>query len=494
MSGLRADARKLGAGWNDTLLWYAKAILDMQKRSLEDTTSWRFLAAMHQFDRDYWIDLGIIDEATKLPPDNVRNAAWNQCQHSSYYFLPWHRGYLFAFEAIVARTVEQLGGPAGWKLPYWNYLDANNPDARKIPDAFLEKFLPDGATLNPLSQVPRYGQTELGPEPLLQIDDISLEAMNEPRFTGMVSFGGSSTAFSNPALGESGQLENNPHGSVHVLVGGAPPANSGYGYLSSFATAGLDPLFWLHHCNLDRLWEAWMTKTGVNMEGRKAWLDGPADRAFAMPKADGSGLEAFTARDTLSGGSYYSGYDDLLAGTGVVPGGAAVKIDNQGAANMAKPEVIGANPEKLAIGIASVETIVRIATQKQAALTVAMGPDEASGDGPSRLYLKLENIRGASIAGGIKAYVNAPPVADEDLSQDYVAGSAALFGLQTASAPDGAHGGNGITLVFDITALAQRLVASGDFDQDNLRIRIITAHDGGDEAPVTIDRVSLVQE
>jgi len=29
-------------------------------------------------------------------------AYWSECQHGSWYFLPWHRGYLIAFEASFA--------------------------------------------------------------------------------------------------------------------------------------------------------------------------------------------------------------------------------------------------------------------------------------------------------------------------------------------------------------------------------------------------------
>jgi tyrosinase len=164
MVGKRKDAWKLGAGWNDTFLWYAKAIIVLKNRDVTDRTSWRYLAAMHQFDRNLWISLGIIQQTTALPPASDSDIAWNQCQHSSFYFLPWHRGYLARFEEIIAATIIALGGPADWKLPYWNYLDAANPNARKIPEAFLLQYLPDGTTRNPLEDVPRYGEKVLGPE------------------------------------------------------------------------------------------------------------------------------------------------------------------------------------------------------------------------------------------------------------------------------------------------------------------------------------------
>jgi len=487
----REDVWKLGADWNDTLLWYAKAIVELKKRDITDRTSWRYLAAMHQFDRDLWIDLGIIDDDTVLPPSADTDIAWNQCQHSSFYFLPWHRGYLARFEEIIAATIVALGGPAGWKLPYWNYLDATNPNARRIPDAFLLKFLPDNKTRNPLEDVPRFGQKVLAAEPALQIPDIDLSAMKEPDFTGSVSFGGSKTLFSNPEVGVRGQLENVPHGSVHVLVGGATPVNPGVGFLSQFETAGLDPLFWLHHCNIDRLWAAWMTIPGIKMEAGKQWLDGPSNRTFAVPKVDGSGLENFTARATLEGGKFCPEYDDLHAGTGVpVPSAAVAAVGvAQGPEAMAEPRVIGANSEKVTIGDSPVETAVKIAGQEGTSLVTAMGP-KVTAAAAGRTFLKLENIRGASVAGGIRAYINPP---GNDLPEDRVAGGAALFGLASASKVDRPHGGNGITLIFDISDLAKRLVDAGDFDPAHLRVKIVTAHAGGDAEPITIDRVSVLR-
>ncbi len=495
MASKRQDAWKLGPGWNDTFLWYAKAIIELKKRDITDRNSWLYLAAMHQFDRDLWIQLGIIDRNTALPAAADTKNTWNQCQHSSFYFLPWHRGYLARFEEIIAATIVALGGPAGWKLPYWNYLNATDPNARKIPEAFLLRFLPDNKTRNPLEDVPRFGQKVLAAEPRLRIPDIDLSAMREPDFSGSVSFGGSKTLFSNPDIGVRGQLENVPHGSVHVLVGGTPPANSDVGFLSRFETAGLDPLFWLHHCNIDRLWAAWMSKPGVRMEAGRQWLDGPSDRAFALPKANGSGLEKFTARDTLAGGKLHPDYDDLHAGTGVPipPASVGAVVAALGPVAMAEPKVIGANSEKMTIGDNPIETVVKIAPQEGANMAAAMGARAPAAAG-GRIFLKLENIRGASAAGGLQAYVNPPAGAGDDLPENRVAGSAALFGLASASKVDGQHGGNGITLIFDISDLAQRLVAAGDFNPARLRIKIVAAHAGGNADPITIDRVSVLRD
>ncbi|MCB1506780.1 MAG: tyrosinase family protein [Hyphomicrobiaceae bacterium] len=47
----------------------------------------------------------------------------------------------------------------------------------------------------------------------------------------------------------SSSLEGNPHGTVHGAVGGE------MGFVNSSAR---DPIFWLHHANIDRLWDVWV--------------------------------------------------------------------------------------------------------------------------------------------------------------------------------------------------------------------------------------------
>ena len=34
--------------------------------------------------------------------------------------------------------------------------------------------------------------------------------------------------------------------------------------MTTFTKAPLDPIFWLHHCNIDRLWEAWLRRATTN--------------------------------------------------------------------------------------------------------------------------------------------------------------------------------------------------------------------------------------
>jgi tyrosinase len=48
-------------------------------------------------------------------------------------------------------------------------------------------------------------------------------------------------------------MEGNPHGTAHTVWGGS---------ISSIPTAAKDPLFFLLHCNVDRLWAKWQRQNG----------------------------------------------------------------------------------------------------------------------------------------------------------------------------------------------------------------------------------------
>jgi tyrosinase-like protein len=78
-----------------------KGVTEMKKRKPSDPLSWFYQAAIH----------GVTDEAIKkaaVDDPNVTNVPkdrWNQCPHhgeNSANFLPWHRGYTYYFEKILA--------------------------------------------------------------------------------------------------------------------------------------------------------------------------------------------------------------------------------------------------------------------------------------------------------------------------------------------------------------------------------------------------------
>jgi hypothetical protein len=122
---IQEDVTKL-TRWDDTLLWYAKAVASLRAKPLTDPTSWRYQAAIHAYRRE--LDpLAVDGEA--LPSNADQSRFWGKCQHGGWYFLPWHRAYLACFEQIVRAEIVKLGGPDAWALPYWNYSDPDDPHA-----------------------------------------------------------------------------------------------------------------------------------------------------------------------------------------------------------------------------------------------------------------------------------------------------------------------------------------------------------------------------
>jgi tyrosinase len=63
-----------------------------------------------------------------------------------------------------------------------------------------------------------------------------------------------------PGRGAFSILEGQPHNTVHNYIGGAGPLNYGpFGNMTNNLSP-IDPIFFLHHSNMDRLWDVWTRK------------------------------------------------------------------------------------------------------------------------------------------------------------------------------------------------------------------------------------------
>ena len=89
--------------------------------------------------------------------------------------------------------------------------------------------------------------------------------------------------------------------------------------------AALDPIFWLHHANIDRLWEVWRENPVTNINPTDPnWLNGPAsqgERSFAMPMPDGT-TWTYTPSDMAVLAAQNYTYDDLSAAVPALKPGA----------------------------------------------------------------------------------------------------------------------------------------------------------------------------
>jgi tyrosinase len=156
------------------------------------------------------------------------------CTHHTDLFLPWHRAYLYFFEKSLQDLV------AGVTLPWWDWT-RNRQEG--IPDAYRRRRTAEGRA-NSLFDSPiqregrerpsqRRTRRDPGPPGWLPSPDDIEDVLDNSDFFNFQT-----------------QLEN-WHDGVHLWVGGT---------MSSVATAAYDPVFWAHHCMIDRLWYIWQLR------------------------------------------------------------------------------------------------------------------------------------------------------------------------------------------------------------------------------------------
>lgn len=211
--------------------------------SCDSVRGWYYQGAMHDLPNS-------INGANQLCSSYNRPAdkktAWSGCPHrgnSQYHFLIWHRLYIWHFEKIV----RAISKNKDFALPYWDYTD---PNFRTMPPAFTK-------STSPLFTKSRLQALNQG-SPI----DNNIDLTTDEVFRNTI-FGDFST-----------QLDGDIHGVIHYYTGGgyANPRPSIYneitqtnqlGLMSSVPTAGFDPIFWVHHSNIDYLWKQWEQKTNI---------------------------------------------------------------------------------------------------------------------------------------------------------------------------------------------------------------------------------------
>ena len=211
-------------------------------------------------------------------------------------FLPWHRLYLQNHESVVREVLRQIGEPGweNWALPYWDYTK----------DAHMPKlFRGEGATgYSALYEPSRSVTLNSGG---------SLKSLLEPRsdiipMMMQDELGAPISAFEFQKLGKkkalvktqfqtfSSHIQQVPHNNMHDIVGGladgltnkefildatndyansiwdiqgfadeirpavmSPTSTTAPGLMGLVPAAASDPVFWVHHAFIDRIWSTW---------------------------------------------------------------------------------------------------------------------------------------------------------------------------------------------------------------------------------------------
>ena len=464
---------------SQVMLNYAKAVRVMQQRDRTDPTSWSYQAAIH----------GTPDPA---PP----GAPWNQCQHSTWYFLPWHRMYLWFFEQIVREAIAEAGGdPTGWALPYWNYSDGPQPPVNTLPLAFRVPTLPDGSR-NALhlpyplrndgddAQVPLNAGINDGGE----LPPIYLGYQQAFQFANFTTppgprpgFGGPRTAFSHSGRNH-GALESRPHDGVHPLVGGMRSARCQRGLMGDPDCAARDPIFWLHHANIDRLWDRWLDTEGHSNPDDGAWRD----RSFRFYDPGRQELRTMTVGEVLDAVDYR--YDDEPLPVERPFRRAPLAAEVMAAASADERRTLGST-EPLAAAGRPVLTSGRLAGE--AAEMVA----RADAAEAPHLSLNLEGVqRDEDSALLFEVYLNLPPDVPPDPQSVYYVGYFAFFDhLQGDHDQAGGHHhhgepeeGPGDLFVFDITNLANEQRQHGIWSDSDFTVTVVRGGYRGPEERLSV--------
>jgi tyrosinase len=442
-----------------------------------------------------------------LPPSDPRNWYRNalthtlDCPHGNWWFLVWHRGYIGWFEQIC----RELSGDPQFALPYWDWtqeprvpaamyddvLTPNDPAFIAKATEFKSKFegpvasywnglnnAQIGQLLNrglrfpadlwfDINDDPRGGMFFEPPiargltkeKPGLDIDPDVLRAVSLPTLLNALSprdfitFGSARTAFHSGLTG-SGVLEGQPHNLVHNCVGGAyntPPTG---GFMQANLSP-VDPLFFLHHANIDRLWDLWTRKQKAfslptlpdgfetPAKPRTDWARWSNEPFLFFVNAQGAAVDKTKAGDYADIGDF--GYD-------YQPGSGEEVV----------PQVVAAAPAPAAIRRFSANIV-------NSSVTAAAGTS-ASG----RVTLPADALQGGAAAPKLfaKVTISVPPAAHTDKFRVLVddgtgapqdAGVFAMFGHHTFSAP--------VTFTVPIPTPA----ASATADARSLNVSVVSA-------------------
>ncbi|KAG6876274.1 hypothetical protein C0993_004542, partial [Termitomyces sp. T159_Od127] len=183
--------------------------------------------------------------------------------HGVGQFLPWHRWFLHVYEKALRDECNYTG-----HIPYWDWTKDADP---AHPEAFLSSKIFDpieGFGNLPLVQGPLssgvFANYQLifgmGPYPNLTSHPLErgFNATWLPGLTEtMVKRTLSNTTFEAFRIELEGWRIHRPkiHNSGHNIIGGD---------MSDLHSSPADPLFYLHHANLDRVWWMWQSADKQN--------------------------------------------------------------------------------------------------------------------------------------------------------------------------------------------------------------------------------------
>ena len=233
---IRKEIRKMTADEQER---YAAAVLKMMEGDAETSEFFR-LAGYHGW------------------PGKGTSRNYSYCEHRQETFPGWHRAYLSAFESALRQADRDNGNDGFIGLPYWDVLGQPEVNGEVFPKILRDKFpngleqvqaLLDGSKVDDDRQRKRLWDTGYS-----IVSDASLKRAVEAERLGQRALDTlwvSQHYRAASTYGSSNQDSvETPHDLIHVLCDFP---------MKSLMHAAFHPAFWLHHCNIDRLYESYIS-------------------------------------------------------------------------------------------------------------------------------------------------------------------------------------------------------------------------------------------
>lgn len=255
------------------------AFWKMKQMGCADPRSWYYQGAIHQVPQNLKTNPDCPDFVIKNNQPPVLKTAWSNCTHASSHspqrpasdlnFLLWHRLYTARLEAVV----RQLSGKTDFTIPYFDY---QNIQALSLPPLLRNSMVPaQPVSLTNTAVIPAHQSALYTPARRQNMNagqtiDV-LEAATLNRAITALDNNSLFMTFSNA-------INQSPHGEMHDYLGGdgqgidnpilQTSGKDSSGLMANVSSAGFDPVFWLHHAAIDRLWAKWDVKNKNNPYAR----------------------------------------------------------------------------------------------------------------------------------------------------------------------------------------------------------------------------------
>ncbi|HEX8475696.1 MAG TPA: tyrosinase family protein [Pyrinomonadaceae bacterium] len=405
-----------------------------------------------------------------LPATNARS--WNSqarihndwCPHSNWFFLPWHRAYILYFERIC----RQASGWADFMLPYWDWTA--NP---RVPAPFW-----GGTTAtNPLLDTTR----QVTPTSVASPTFVGQPVINNILgITDFQTFASNASTTQRGSAG-SGELESRPHNYIHGTFIRGNMAT----YMSP-----LDPIFWLHHANIDRIWARW--NLSHNNTSNTSWRNFTLSRFY-----DINTNTWVTVRPSQMISTYALGY--RYPDQPVAPPRVARAFESFAPVPRNLRAVRAVNQEARTSAPVSVDVAVPNALQRRLS-TAAVAPSGDVAGQRSQIRLSVGVKRPADTATAVHIFINTENAGpNTPLTDPGYVGTFAFFNGHEGHGRRGAAAAadNDLTFLFDVTDDIQELasVNPGRADGRSVRVTVVPVYGDDDgrraEARVTTTNIRL---